>query len=205
MSCPSNLFNIKPSASKPSQGNKSKDTTCYSCSQVGHYSSDPQCPNFGQRRMGAVQEDHDHDAVVDQPVDSAGTGEPELEPVADEAAGAAPEVELEPEPSDHGIDEYPLVGLQYTSEGEEYQLEMYEQYSDDGERMMAICDDHLHDDADGAFPVIEDNDTEVSELDDNEVIEQRIQSIRIWQDTGQPAKQTTTVVCKLSMSMMRLK
>jgi hypothetical protein len=121
--------------------------------------------------MGAIQEDHDHDAVVGQPVDSTDTGDPE--PIADEVAGASPEVELEPEPSDHGIDEYPLVGLQYTSEGEEYQLEMYKQYSDDGERMMAIRDDHLHDDADGAFPVvIEDNDTEVSELDDDEVIEQ---------------------------------
>jgi hypothetical protein len=117
--------------------------------------------------MGAIQEDHDHDAVVGQPVDSADTGDPEPEPIADEVAGTSPEVELEPEPSDHGIDEYPLVGSQYTSEGEEYQLEMYEQYSDDGERMMAICDDHLHDDADGAFPVvIEDNNTEVSELDD---------------------------------------
>jgi hypothetical protein len=28
---PSNSFNIKPSVSKPSHGNKSKDTTCYSC------------------------------------------------------------------------------------------------------------------------------------------------------------------------------
>jgi hypothetical protein len=156
--------------------------------------------------MGAIQEDHDHEAVVDPPVDSADTGELEMEPVMDDAAGATPEVELEPEPSDHGIDEYPLVGSQYTSEGEEYQLEMYEQYSDDGERMMAIRDDHLHDDADGAFPVvIKDNDTEVSELDDDEVIEQRIQSIRIWQDTGQPAKQTTTVARKSSAAMMRPK
>ena len=46
--------------------------------------------------MGAIQEDHDHDAVVGQPVDSADTGDPELEP----------------EPSDHGIDKYPLVGSQ---------------------------------------------------------------------------------------------
>jgi len=153
--------------------------------------------------MGAIQEDHDQDAVVDQLVDSADTGDPEPEPVADEAAGASPEVEWEPEPSDHGIDEYPLVGSQYTLEGEEYQLEMYEQYSDDGEQMMAIRDDHLHDDADGAFPVvIKDNDTEVSELDDNEIIKQQIQSIRVWQDADQPAKQTTTVVRKSSMSMM---
>jgi len=123
--------------------------------------------------MGAIQEDHDHDAVVGEPVDIADMGDPEPEPIADEVAGASPEVELEPEPSDHGIDEYPLVGSQYTSEGEEYQLEMYEQYSDDGEQMMAICDDHLHDNADGAFPVvIEDNNTEVSELDDDEVIKQ---------------------------------
>jgi hypothetical protein len=71
-SCPSNLFNSKPSVSKPNHSNKSKDTTCYSCGCVGHYSSDPQCPNFGQRRMGAIQEDHDHDTVVGQPVDSAG-------------------------------------------------------------------------------------------------------------------------------------
>jgi len=71
---------------------------------------------------------------------------------------------------------------------------------------MAIHDDHLHDDADGAFPVvIEDNDTEVSELNDDEVIEQRIQSIHIWQDAGQPAKQTTTVVRKSSASMTRPK
>jgi hypothetical protein len=144
--------------------------------------------------------------VVDPPVDSADTGDPEPEPIADEVAGASPEVELEPEPSDHGIDEYPLVGLQYTSEGEEYQLEMYKQYSDDGEQMMAIHDDHLHNDADGAFPVvIEDNDTEVSELDDDEVIEQRIQSIRVRQDAGQPVKQTTTVVQKSSAAMTRPK
>jgi hypothetical protein len=156
--------------------------------------------------MGAIQEDHDHEAVVDQPVDSADTGDPEPEPIADEVAGTTPDVELAPEPLDHGIDEYPLVGSQYTSEGEEYQLEMYKQYSDDGKRMMAIRDDHLHDDADGAFPVvIEDNDTEVSELNDNEVIEQRIQSIRVQQDAGQPAKQTTTVVCKSSTSMMHPK
>jgi hypothetical protein len=71
---------------------------------------------------------------------------------------------------------------------------------------MAICDDHLHDNADGAFPVvIEDNDTEVSELDDDEVIEQRIQSIRVRQSAGQPAKQTTTVVRKSSASMTRPK
>ena len=71
---------------------------------------------------------------------------------------------------------------------------------------MAIRDDHLHDDADGAFPVvIKNNDTEVSELDDDEVIEQRIQSIRVWQSAGQPAKQTTRVVCKSSASMMRPK
>jgi len=134
---PSNSFNSKPSVGKPNHSNKSKDTTCYSCGQVGHYSSDPQCPNFGQHQMGAIQEDHDHDAVVGQPVDSADKGDPGPEPIADEVAGASPEVELEPEPSDHGMDEYPLVGSQYTSEGEEYQLEMYEQYSDDGEQMMA--------------------------------------------------------------------
>jgi hypothetical protein len=164
--------------------------------------SDPQCPNFGQRRMGAIQEDHDHEAVVDQPVDSADTGDPEPEPIADKAEGATHDVELEPELLDHGIDEYPLVGLQYTLEGKDYQLEMYEQYSDDGERMMVIREDQLHDDANGAFPVvIEDNDTEVSEPDDDEVIEQRIQSIHIQQDAGHPAKQTTTVVHRLSMSM----
>jgi len=83
--------------------------------------------------MGAIQEDHDHEAVVDPPVDSANMGDPEPEPIADEVAGATHDVELEPEPSDHGIDEYPLVGLQYTLEGEDYQLEMYEQYSYDGE------------------------------------------------------------------------
>jgi len=72
--------------------------------------------------------------------------------------------------------------------------------------MMAIRDDHLHDNADGAFPVvIEDNDTKVSELDDDEVIKQRIQSIRIQKSAGQPAKQTTTVVCKSSASMTRPK
>src|SRR5580693_890614 len=156
--------------------------------------------------MGVIQEDHDHDVVVGQPVDNADMGDLEPEPIVDEVAGASPEVELEHEPSDHGIDEYPLVGSQYTSEGEDYQLEMYEQYSDDGERMMAIRDDHLHDEADGAFPVvIEDNDTEVSELDVDEVIEHRIQSIRVRKDAGQPAKQTTTVVRKSSAAMTRPK
>ena len=50
---------------------------------------------------------------------------------------------------------------------------------------MAIRDDHLHNDADGVFPmVVEDSDTEVSEPDDNEHIEQQIQSIHVRQDAG---------------------
>ena len=85
-----------------------------------------------------------------------------------------------PEPSDHGIYDEPLVGSQYTLEGEEYPLEEYEEYSDDGEgeQMMVICEHHLQNDADGAFPVIvEESDFEISEPDDSDAIEQRIQSI----------------------------
>jgi hypothetical protein len=55
----------------------------------------------------------------------------------------------------HGIYDEPLIGLQYTSEGEEYPLEAYKEYSDDGggEQMMVICEDHLQYEADGAFPL----------------------------------------------------
>ena len=184
---PGNLSSNRPGVSRPNPGNKLKEPTCYSCGRVGHYSSDTHCPNFGQPRMGAIQEAHDHEDIVDEPVDSAETGEPVVEPVLDEAAEPTQDVDAAPEPSDHGLYEDPLVGSQYTSEGEDYPLETYEEYSDygDGERMMAIRDDHLHNDADGVFPmVVEDSDTEVSEPDDNEHIEQQIQSIHVRQDAG---------------------
>jgi hypothetical protein len=72
--------------------------------------------------------------------------------------------------------------------------------------MMVIREHHLQYDADGAFPVVvEESDFEISEPDDSDVIEQRIQSIRMWKDAGRPARQTTTVVHKSSMSMTRLK
>jgi hypothetical protein len=52
---------------------------------------------------------------------------------------------------------------------------------------------------------VEESDFEISEPDDSDVIKQRIQSIRVWKDAGQPARQTTTVVRKSSASMMHLK
>jgi len=71
---------------------------------------------------------------------------------------------------------------------------------------MVIREDHLQYEADGAFPVVvEESDVEPSEPDDSDAIEQRIQSIRVQQDAGQSAKQTTTVVHNSSMSMMHLK
>jgi hypothetical protein len=133
MSCPGNSSNNQPGVSGPNPGNKSKDPTCYSCGQLGHYASDTQCPNFGQPRMGAIQEAHDHEEVVDEPVDNADTGDPVRVPVLDEVAEATQDVTVVPEPSDHGIYDEPLVGSQYTSEGEEYPLEEYEEYSDDGD------------------------------------------------------------------------
>jgi len=48
--------------------------------------NDAQCPNFSQPQMGAIQEEHDHEDVVDKPVDNAETGEPVVDPVSDEAA-----------------------------------------------------------------------------------------------------------------------
>jgi hypothetical protein len=170
--------------------------------------SDAQCPNFGQPQMGAIQEAHDHDEIVDEPVDNTDTGDPVVVPVSDEVTEAIQDVAAVPKPSDHGIYDKPLVGSQYTSEGEEYPLEEYEEYSDDGEceRMMVIREHHLQNDADGAFPiVVEESDVEISEPDDSDVIEQRIQSICVWKDAGQPARQTTTFVHKSSASMTRLK
>jgi len=149
--------------------------------------SDTQCPNFGQPRMGAIQEAHDPEEVVDEPVDNTGTGDPVMAPSADEAAEATQDATAVPEPSDHGIYDKPLVGSQYTLEGKEYLLEEYEEYSDDsdGEQMMAIHEHHLQYDTDGAFPiVVEESDFEISEPDDSDVIEQRIQSIRMWKDAG---------------------
>jgi hypothetical protein len=185
-------------------GNKLKDPTCYSCGQLGHYTSDAQCPNFGQPRMGTIQEAHDHDEVVDEPVDNADTGDPVVAPILDEVAEATQDVAAVPEPSDHGIYDEPLIGSQYTSEGEDYPLEEYKEYSDDGdgERMMVIHEHHLQYDADSAFPVVvEESNFEISEPDDSDAIEQQIQSIHVRKDTGRSARQTTTVVRKLSASM----
>ena len=95
--------------------------------------NDAQCPNFSQPRMGAIQEAHDHDEVVDKPVDNVNMGDPIVEPASDEVAEATQDVDAVPEPLDHGIYDKPLIGLQYTSEGEDYPLEEYEEYSDNGD------------------------------------------------------------------------
>jgi hypothetical protein len=107
--------------------------------------SDAQCPNFGQPRMGAIQEAHDHNEIVNEPVNNANMGDPAMAPISDEVAEAIQDVAAAPEPSDHGIYDKSLVGSQYTLEGEEYPLEEYEEYSDDGEgeRMMVIREHHL--------------------------------------------------------------
>jgi len=125
--------------------------------------------------MGAIQEAHDHDEVVDEPVDNAEMGDPIVEPTPDEVAEATQDMDIAPEPLDHGIYDKPLIGSQYTSEGEDYPLEEYKEYSDDGdgERMMVIHEDHLQYDADGAFPVIvEESDFKLSEPNDSDAIEQ---------------------------------
>jgi hypothetical protein len=125
--------------------------------------------------MGAIQEEHDHKAVVNEPVDHTETGDLSMDPISDEAVGTTQDVDKAPELSDHGIDEDPLVGSQYTSEGKDYPLETYEEYSDysDGERIMVICESHLQTDADGAFPVIvEESNTKSSEPDDGDDIKQ---------------------------------
>ena len=49
------------------------------------------------------------------------------------AAEPTQDVDTAPEPSDHGLYEDPLVASQYTSEGEDYPLEAYEEYSDNGD------------------------------------------------------------------------
>jgi hypothetical protein len=141
--------------------------------------------------MGAIQEEHDHEDVVDEPVDKAEMGDLVVDPVSDKAAEATQDVDAVPEPSDHGIYDDPLIGLQYILEGEDYPLEMYKQYSDDGddERMMVICKDHLQYDADGAFPIIvEDSDIKPSEPNNSDAIKQRIQSICMQQGAGQTTK-----------------
>jgi hypothetical protein len=48
--------------------------------------------------MGAIQEEHDHEEVVNKPVDSAETGDPIVEPVSDKVAEATLDVDAVPEP-----------------------------------------------------------------------------------------------------------
>jgi hypothetical protein len=38
--------------------------------------------------MGAIQEEHDHEAVVDKPANHTETGDPSTDPMSDEAADA---------------------------------------------------------------------------------------------------------------------
>jgi hypothetical protein len=128
--------------------------------------------------MGAIQEEHDHENVVNEPVNNAETGDPVVDPMLDEAAEATQDVDAVPEPLDHGIYDELLIGSQYMGIPQKARSIHWRCLKSTpmmviGEQMMVICEDHLQYDADGAFlVVVEDSDIEPSEPDDSDAIEQ---------------------------------
>ena len=92
--------------------------------------NDPKCPKFGQPQIGAIQEEHDELHIINEPINNEDMGNPSMDPIAEEVAVSTQDVEAAHGLSDWGVDEAPLVALQYTLEDEEYLLEVYEQYTD---------------------------------------------------------------------------
>lgn len=129
----------------PHNGDKrTSDTKCFKCGAPGHFASDPKCPQFGKVRMAAIQEGEDaigNNDIGTQPMENAG------QEIAGQEAETAPDesnyrlVVEEESPDEH------LEGSQYTSEGENYPLESYEEYGDrtdtDDEQMCAIREETL--------------------------------------------------------------
>jgi hypothetical protein len=110
---------------------------CYACGKSGHFAKNPQCPNFGQPRPPAkvhamrdvINEDRKEENK-ENCEDSEGAQEEDSEEPAERLAMIVEEDK-----------DGQLLGSQYSSEGEDYQLEEYEQYSDqDGqtERMYIL-------------------------------------------------------------------
>jgi hypothetical protein len=88
--------------------NKTDEDVCFGCGQKGHKKTDPKCPKNNQTKKVAVQlhvardiiqeDDEEHDQEVIQPVEEDGDGNSEEE------------------------EEDPYYGSQYTSEGEEVEI-----------------------------------------------------------------------------------
>jgi hypothetical protein len=123
----------KPPQSKPPQRltdrTATPNTTCFACNGKGHYATDPKCPKYGTRtRMAAIQEGEE-DGNEPQQNESEDQDEPE----------GSYRLVIE---DDDAEEETPLHGSQYTSEGEEYELDEYDGYTPDddneGAYMRAI-------------------------------------------------------------------
>jgi len=126
---------------------------CFGCDQVGHYATDPVCPNFGkpQRRLAAIYDMDDVDKAPE--VFAVGDGEelrPVAEVIADDEQGAheteghdddVPRQEEEPPDSDPDGGVGPYEGSQYAPQ-DEGNVERYEEfddgYDDDGVRLNVI-------------------------------------------------------------------
>lgn len=101
-------------SSRPKGSNA--EVICYSCGGKGHFASDPVCPKYQKKPSGAklyAQRD-----IVDDSSDKGDSPQKELPTIPE---GNEDESDREGEQL--------LNGSQYTSEGEEYLLEEYEEYS----------------------------------------------------------------------------
>jgi hypothetical protein len=152
--------------------------------------------------MAAVQEQDEPD-----PAEAEGLATEGLDPQIQEESHAQYETLLEIVEDDNEIEvienpeeETPLEGSQYSSPGEEYELEAYEQYSEgEGEHMYAICH-YPSENEDSESPVLveatdaEEQDSEDERHGDAEAI---IVDVRSMSDRhhhlGSP-KRTTEVV-----------
>lgn len=111
---------------------KTGEKTCHACGKPGHFARDLVCPKYGQPRpstkLGAV-----HDETPDN-LDKISVHSEKEEVQLEEEEVLQPQESNKQDERlamvEEEVSERPCIGSQYSSEGKDYELEGYKEYSD---------------------------------------------------------------------------